>query len=239
MTRSSRSRHGAEDRSIDPAANQFSTFALEEAEDSRILRASLWFAVAVHVLLLLINFPAFESESLAAPEKEQTYRVLPTPIWRPPEVPKTTIPPRRVQRMPMPDETPHDPEPIRRDEPRREINLPEVDTDYFVIPDEPPPPEPRGPIEVGGDVVAPVRFHAPRPLYPEIARTTRTQGTVIVQAIIDKQGNVTDIKVLKGLPMRLTEAAVEAVQQWKFKPATLNGKPVDVYYNLTVTFHLQ
>jgi protein TonB len=62
---------------------------------------------------------------------------------------------------------------------------------------------------------------------------------VIVQAIIDKQGTVTDVKVLKPLPMGLDKAAADAVAKWKFKPATLNGKPVDVYYNLTVNFTLQ
>ena len=62
---------------------------------------------------------------------------------------------------------------------------------------------------------------------------------MIVQAIIDKQGAVTNVKVLKGLPMGLSEQAVEAIKKWKFKPATLNGKPVDVYYNLTVNFRLQ
>ena len=45
--------------------------------------------------------------------------------------------------------------------------------------------------------------------------------------------------VLKGLPMGLSEAAEEAVKRWKFKPATLNGKPVSVYFNLTVNFQLQ
>ena len=62
---------------------------------------------------------------------------------------------------------------------------------------------------------------------------------MIVQAIIDKEGNVTNVKLLKSLPMGLGEEASKAVRNWKFKPATLNGKPVDVYYNLTVTFTLQ
>ena len=62
---------------------------------------------------------------------------------------------------------------------------------------------------------------------------------VIVQAIVNKTGDVTNVKVLKGLPMGLEEEAVKAIKRWKFKPATLNGKPVDVYYNLTVNFRLQ
>ncbi|MCB1101000.1 MAG: energy transducer TonB [Kiritimatiellae bacterium] len=57
--------------------------------------------------------------------------------------------------------------------------------------------------------------------------------------MIDKGGNVTDAKVLKGLPMGLDEKAIEAIKTWTFKPATLHGNPVSVYYNLTVNFRLQ
>jgi protein TonB len=92
---------------------------------------------------------------------------------------------------------------------------------------------------VGGDVKPPEKISAPQPQYTEIARKARIQGVVIVQAIIDKQGVVTNVKVLKPLPMGLDQAAAEAIKSWKFKPATLNGKPVAVYYNLTVNFTLQ
>ncbi len=225
---------------VDPAANVFSTFALEEAEDNRILRASLWFAVVFHMLLLLINFPAFESQPEADPG-DRVVAAFKIERYRPPPPPPPDyVPPQRVKRTPVPDPTPHDPEPIPVDDPRAEIDLPEMDRDYIFIPNAPPPPpEPEGPYIVGGEVNRPVKIHAPMPSYPEIGRKTRTQGTVIVQAIIDKRGEVTEIKVLKTLPMGLTEAAVSAMKQWQFKPATLNGKPVDVYYNLTVTFSLQ
>ncbi len=225
---------------VNLAANEFSTFALEDAEDNRVLKSSLWVAIGFHVLFLMINFPEFQSEAIAEPEKKQTWRVLPTPRFTPPVVPKTPIPPKRVKKVPMPDPTPHDPEPIRLEETQAEVQLPEVDEDFFLITDAPPaPPEPQGPIIVAGEVTKPVKIHAPQPQYTEIARKARIQGIVIVQAVIDKKGDVTDVKVLKQLPLGLTEASVEAIQQWKFKPATLRGKPVDVYYNLTVSFYLQ
>ena len=86
----------------------------------------------------------------------------------------------------------------------------------------------------------PVKINAPQPQYTEIARKARIQGVVIVQAIIDKEGNVTSVKLLKGLPMGLDTAALDAIKRWKFKPATLaDGRPVAVYYTLTVNFQLQ
>jgi TonB family protein len=65
------------------------------------------------------------------------------------------------------------------------------------------------------------------------------QGVVILQTIIDTEGLVRNIKILKGLPSGLTEAAVEAVSAWRFEPATLDGKPVAVYYLVTVSFSVQ
>ncbi|MCB1068754.1 MAG: energy transducer TonB [Kiritimatiellae bacterium] len=104
---------------------------------------------------------------------------------------------------------------------------------------EPEVSMPEEPLYVGDDVLAPVRVSTPSPQYTETAKKARIQGVVIVQTIIDKGGNVTDAKVLKGLPMGLDEKAIEAIKTWTFKPATLHGNPVSVYYNLTVNFRLQ
>jgi TonB family protein len=109
----------------------------------------------------------------------------------------------------------------------------------FDRPTAAPPTGFRGPYMVGGDVIAPVKVHAPPSEYTEIARRTKIQGVVILQVVIDERGDVTDVKVLKGLPMGLDTQAVEAVRQWKFEPATRNGEPVEVYYNLTVQFLLE
>ena len=76
------------------------------------------------------------------------------------------------------------------------------------------------------------------PQYPEVARKARISGIVIVECIIDKSGNVDQVKVVKGLPMGLSEEAVSAVRKWRFKPGTLGGHPVDVIFNLTVNFQL-
>jgi protein TonB len=63
-------------------------------------------------------------------------------------------------------------------------------------------------------------------------------GVVIIEAVIDKEGNVDQVKVLRGLPMGLSEEAERAVKQWRFKPGQLNGAPVDVIFNLVVNFTL-
>ena len=107
-------------------------------------------------------------------------------------------------------------------------------------PAEPPPaPKEDGPLRVGGDVKAPVVIKRVEPKYNELARHAKTQGVVVVEAVIDKDGNVDKVKVIKGLPMGLSESAEEAVRGWKFKPGTLNGEPVDVIFNLTVNFTMQ
>jgi protein TonB len=62
---------------------------------------------------------------------------------------------------------------------------------------------------------------------------------VIVEAIVNKQGEVEQVKVLKGLPMGLSEQAIEAVKKWHFHPGTLNGEPVEVIFSLTVNFTLE
>ncbi len=105
-------------------------------------------------------------------------------------------------------------------------------------PPPPPPPAPAGPLRVGGDVKAPIIVNRAQPDYTETARKARIAGVVIVEAIIDKNGNVDDVKVVKGLPMGLADEAVKAVKKWKFKPGTHNGQAVATIFNLTVNFKL-
>jgi len=77
------------------------------------------------------------------------------------------------------------------------------------------------------------------PRYTEAARIGHRQGVVIVQATIDRTGHVTDVRLMKGLGLGLDESATNAVQQWRFKPATLGGRPVPVYFQLSVNFTIR
>ena len=95
------------------------------------------------------------------------------------------------------------------------------------------------PMRVGGEVKEPIEISRVRPQYPEAARKARMQGVVILEAIITKEGSVADVRVLRGINPLLDNAAMRAVQQWKYKPATFNGRPVPVYLTVTVTFTLQ
>jgi len=97
---------------------------------------------------------------------------------------------------------------------------------------------PPNALRVGGDVKAPVVITRVNPLFPDEARQARIAGIVILEVLIDTTGIVKDATVLKGLPYGLSEAAMEAVRQWTFVPATKNGEPVEVLFNLTVNFRL-
>ncbi len=215
-------------------------YGAEDDKDSRNLWIAIGVAVLLHLIFFLVKFPEWRETIQAEEKKQKVYVVQQVRFKPPPPKQQREIPKKKAKKVPIPDPTPDEPEPIRTpDEMEPNLDIPDTDFD-FEIPDGPPPAaEPEGPIMVGGDVKKPVRVHDPQPSYTELARRARIQGVVIVQAIIDKTGNVTAVKVLKGLPMGLDQATVDAIKRWRFKPATLNGKPVEVYYNLTVNFQLQ
>ena len=91
---------------------------------------------------------------------------------------------------------------------------------------------------VGGDVLAPKLLNRVEPSYPRAAREKRIEGVVILEAKLTESGNVSDIAVLKSVHPLVDEAAVQAVRQWRYSPATLNGTPVSVYLTVTTTFNL-
>ena len=76
-----------------------------------------------------------------------------------------------------------------------------------------------------------------QPTYPPIARTNRIAGQVVLHALISKNGNIENLQVVSGHPM-LTQSAIEAVRQWKYKPYLLNGEPVEVETTIQVNFNL-
>jgi len=104
-----------------------------------------------------------------------------------------------------------------------------------------PPPVaagPKAPIRVGGKVKAPRALFTPSPLYPIIAKQTHVEGAVQIDAVLDTDGTVIEMKVVSGHPL-LIQAAMDAVRSWKYEPSYLNGQPIAVELIVTVTFVLQ
>jgi periplasmic protein TonB len=102
----------------------------------------------------------------------------------------------------------------------------------------PPPPQPAEPIRLRSGMKAPVKIADVAPIYPTIARNAHIQGMVILEAVLNAQGGVESVRVLQSLPL-LDQAAVDAVQQWRYTPVLLNGQAVPVVMTVTVNFTLQ
>jgi protein TonB len=75
------------------------------------------------------------------------------------------------------------------------------------------------------------------PVYPAIAKASRREGTVVLQAVISTGGAIQNLRVLSGDPM-LTQAALDAVKNWRYRPYLLNGKPIEVETTINVVFKL-
>jgi protein TonB len=97
-------------------------------------------------------------------------------------------------------------------------------------PDSPPP-------RIGGQVEPAQLLKQVVPVYPSMARSARVQGVVTVDAIIQPSGKLTDMKVVDGHPL-LIDAALEALRQWRYRPAKLNGLAVESPVHINVVFRL-
>lgn len=220
------------------AHDRFVEYATTAAADRRRLTLAVWLAVAAHCTLLWIHTPEGPARVVAAEARPIVHMLQPL-RFRPPEAPpERQLPRRKVRRMPMPDPTPDAPEPQRIAE-VEPLPVDAIDELEPFVPDSAPATATDEIYPVGGEVTRPVKVHSPAPVYTEIARRARVQGLVVIQAVIDRDGNVVSAEVLRGLPMGLDQAALDAVRQWRYEPATLRGRPVAVTFTLTVRFELQ
>ncbi len=103
----------------------------------------------------------------------------------------------------------------------------------------PPPPPPATPqrIRVGGQVEAASLVNKVPPVYPPIAKTAHVSGTVVLHAIIAKDGGIRELQFVSGPPL-LMKAAMDAVKEWRYKPTMLNGEAVEVDTTVDVVFSL-
>ena len=95
-----------------------------------------------------------------------------------------------------------------------------------------------GPKRIGGGVSAPQVIYQVEPEFSEEARKAKVAGNVLVNLWVDTNGNPSHVRVLRGVGMGLDEKAIEAVKQYKFRPAMENGKPVLVELNIEVNFQI-
>jgi protein TonB len=111
--------------------------------------------------------------------------------------------------------------------------IPILATTVFLPP--PVPPNVTGPATAA--LSSARLIHRVEPVYPKLALSSRVQGPVVLKATILRSGRLSKIQVVSGNAL-LVGAAVNAVQQWRYKPVELDGKPVDTETTVTVNFSL-
>jgi len=196
----------------------------KDPKDRRRIQRGLAAAVVLHLVVLFARLPAWgpDPRRIDAPQ-EQAMQVQ---FLKPPPPPKVEPKPKpQAKKIPRPDPEPEKPEPEVAPEP------PPVESMAQEAPIA--PPVPAGPVRVGPGQ-GPGLIKRVEPDYPPVAQAARMQGTVILDAVILKDGTVGEIKVLRSANQIFDQAAIEALQQWRYTPG-----PYDVVLTVTVHFRLQ
>ncbi len=223
-------------------------------------------ALLFHVVLFLVTFPSLVDRVLLPTEQVLVLKDLaPAGGGRPKAAPPKIVaaPPKPQPIMvPIPDPTPMDPEPIRRMEVVEVQQVVSEITGELAIGDISAPPGPAGRGGMGGDsqgigaevgpggtglyqmgqqgITDPEILVQTVPSYTDDAIKAKVQGVVLLQAVIRKNGRVDSPVVLRGLGYGLEEKAIqEIVANWRFRPATFHGRPVDLQATIEVTFNLR
>ncbi|CAM2007055.1 energy transducer TonB [Acanthopleuribacter pedis] len=218
--------------------------AFNDANTGRFMRLSV--CISLYLVLAIIWMPGF-SFNASIPHvnqeevKPQKRKVLKPPPEKPLERVQTKE--KKAKKMPMPDMTPDEPEPIVEPDPPPEPEVLPTDDWEIGIPDGPPEPQGDTIARVGETGVEPPVFtRKVPPKYPERAVKIKLQGYVILEAILRRDGTVDDIKVLRGLgkgKFGFEEEAKKALNRWEFLPGKVNGRPADVRMTLKIDFVLQ
>ncbi len=112
-----------------------------------------------------------------------------------------------------------------------------------VAPPSPPPPPPPpltdAPVRVGGQITTPALLHRAEPVYPEMASVAHVTGMVILEAVVNTDGCVQSVKVLRSRHPFLDKASEEALMQWRYSPLVLNGIPTPFVLTVTFNFSVQ
>ena len=212
---------------------------------------TLALSVIAHLLLLalVVVIPLFATDVLPDPHRALEFvEVMPVSIPSPPPVLRSReqSPPEMAPSTAAPLEEPQGVAPEVEPPIMEPFDVPTSLIDGVVLNDDnlvrdpvpPPPTRDREPVRVGGSITRPERVRYVPPVYPDVARAARIEGTVILEAVIGTDGAVREVRVLRPAPF-LEAAAVEAVRQWVFTPTRLNGEPVPVVMTVTVMFTLR
>ncbi|MDJ0838487.1 MAG: energy transducer TonB [Acidobacteriota bacterium] len=222
----------------------FMDMAFADAGSNSYMKLSL--CIALYFGLAMIWMPGFSfggkvfdvDKDEQLPQKR---KVLKPPPEKPLERVKTKD--KKTKKIPMPDLTPDEPEPVVEPDPPPEPDILPTEDWEIGIPDGPPEPQGDTIARVGQVGVEPPIFTKKvTPKYPERAVKIRLQGYVILEAILRKDGAVDDIKVLRGLgkgKFGFEEEAAAALRQWEFLPGKVNNKAADVRMTLKIDFVLQ
>jgi protein TonB len=206
------------------------------------------------VVTLLIIIPIlFVTDQLPAPSTMMAFVAAPPPP-PPPPPPPAPAPNRAESVKPVPttgDTAPvEEPSQLEPETPARtDIGLPGgveggivggavggIDGG-FEIEAPPPPPPPRVPVRTGGNIQPPALAKRVEPIYPDLAVRAHIEGTVILEAIVNEEGRVESVRVLRSVGV-LDRAAMEAVRQWVYEPLTLNGIRSSFILTVVLTFRL-
>ena len=189
-------------------------------------RRFIWRAAVVafvfHAVMLVARMPNWGPDPVRVDAPmEQAMKIQ---FLSPPAAPKAEPKPPEPEKkkIPRPDPRPDEPEPVKAAPPPPPA----------AAPPGPPAVQQTGPIRVSAGQ-GPGLIKKVEPRYPEIARTTRMEGKVVVDAIILKDGSVSDVKILSSTSALFERACIEAVRQWRFTPG-----PHDVILTVTVNFTL-
>ena len=106
-------------------------------------------------------------------------------------------------------------------------------------PPPPPPPTPRAPVRIGGQIKPPQLLRRVEPEYPPLAVAAHIQGVVILEATVNEEGAVMDVKVLRSVNPILDREAERVVRQWRYSPVVLNEVPVPFVLTVTLSFSLE
>lgn len=101
----------------------------------------------------------------------------------------------------------------------------------------PPKPVPNAPQLRISQIMEGNLLHRVQPIYPPLARQARVQGSVVLRAVIDRDGRIENLQLISGHPL-LVQAAIDAVRQWRYRPYLLNQQPIEVETQITVNFML-